>query len=255
MGGAASRVRASTTFVARDLVRNRIAATLLLIIPTVFYVLIQFTTGERPIAFQLSALGEPWVTANERPVSLLFIGMAAVSGLSAFLAFVLVQRPAAADKRLVFEGYRPGELLIAKVCVMAAVAAVVAVYVSVLLLLFFRPSRLPGVFLGFLLTSVVYGVLGMVIGALVRRELEGILVILLLVNVDAGWLQSPVFYAHAHNQTLIRWLPGHHPGQVAMLSAFTEGGLTHELLASLGVLSGGLAAAAILYWLKVRVLR
>ncbi len=249
------RVLVSAALVARDLARNRIAGALLLVIPTAFYLLIDFTTGDRDVPFQLAAAGSQLLTANERHLSLLFIGMASISGLSAFLAFTLVLRPAGADRRLVFEGYRPAELLAAKVIVLAAVATVVAVYVTALLLAFFRPERVAGVFLGFLLTSLVYGVLGMAVGAFARRELEGILVILLLVNVDAGWLQSPLFYAHAHNQQLIRILPGHHPAQVAMLSAFTRIGVTGEVSASLAYAGGGLALAGLLYWLRVRVRR
>ena len=249
------RVRVSFAMVARDLARNRVAAALLLIIPTAFYLLVYFTTGERAIQFQLSALGGAILTANERDLSILFMGMAAVSGLSAFLAFVLVLRPAAADRRLTFEGYAPGELLAAKALVMVGAAAIVALYVTLLLLLFFRPERGAGVFTGFLLTSLLYGVLGLAVGAIARKELEGILFILLLVNVDAGWLQNPVFYAHAHNQGFIRMLPGHHPGQVAMLSAFTQTGITQEVLVSLAYAAGGLALAGALYWIRVRVAR
>lgn len=252
---ATTRIRVSAALVARDLVRNRIAAVLLLVIPTVLYLLIWITMGERSVPFQLSALGDEVLTAGERDLSLLFMGMTAISGLSAFVAFVLVLRPIAADRRLTFEGYRPGELLLAKVLVMLAAIFFVALYVTVLLPLFFQPSRPAGVFSAFLLTSLVYGALGMAIGAIVRQELEGILVILLLVNVDAGWLQNPVFYGHAHNQEVIRALPGHYPGQVAMLSAFTEAGLGPEITTALGYAGVLLLAAAALYWRRVRVRR
>ena len=254
-GRGARRFAESAALVARDLARNRVAIALLLVIPTVFYLLIDLTTGDRDILFQLVATGSRMLVANERLISLLFIGMAAVSGLSAFLAFVLVLKPVGADRRLVFEGYGPLELIAAKVVVMLSVALIVTLYVTALLPLFFRPHRVGGVFLGFLLTALVYGALGLAVGAVVRRELEGILVILLLVNVDAGWLQSPVFYAHAHNQALIRLLPGHHPGQVAMLSAFTDSGVAGEVAGALVYVTVGIAVAATLYWFRVRVTR
>ncbi|CAN5909300.1 hypothetical protein BH23GEM7_BH23GEM7_21150 [soil metagenome] len=249
------RIRVSTGLVARDLVRNRVAAVMLLVIPTVLYLLIWLTMGERSVPFQLSGLGEQVLTAGERDLSMLFMGMTAISGLSAFVAFVLVLRPIAADRRLTFEGYRPGELLLAKVLVMLAATLLVALYVSVLLPLFFRPQRPGGVFGAFLLTALVYGALGMAVGAVVRQELEGILVILLLVNVDAGWLQNPVFYGHAHNQEVIRALPAHYPGQVAMLSAFTDAGVAPEITTALGYAGAVLLLAAALYWRRVRVRR
>jgi ABC-2 type transport system permease protein len=249
------RVAVSARLVACDLARNRVALALLLVIPIVFYGLVVLTTGHRDVVFQLAAAGRRLLTADELPLSLLFIGMVSISGLSAFLAFVLVLRPQATDQRLAFEGYRPVELLAAKVCVMLGVAVLVALYVTLLLPIFFRPARAIGVFLGFLATSLVYGAFGMVIGAVVRRELEGILLILLLVNIDAGWLQSPLFYAHATNQVLIRLLPGHHPAQITMLSAFTTATLTQEVAAAGAYIGAGLLTAAGLYWRRVRVHR
>lgn len=254
-GAGLRRVGVSARLVGCDLARNRVAVGMLLVIPIVFYGLVAATTGDRDIVFELAGAGRRLLTEDERHLALLFIGMVSISGLSAFLAFVLVLRPLGADRRLAFEGYRPIELLAAKVCVMFAVAVLVAVYTTALLPIFFRPPRALGVFLGFLSASFVYGTFGMVIGAVVRRELEGILLILLLVNIDAGWLQSPVFYAHARNQALIRLLPGHHPGQITMLSAFTTTSITPEVVAALGYAAGGLLVAAGLYWLRVRVHR
>lgn len=250
-----ARVRVSAALVARDLVRNRTAMAMLLVIPTVLYALIWTTMGERPVPFQLSALDGRVLTANERDLSMLFMGMTSISGLSAFIAFVLVLRPAGVDRRLTFEGYRPGELLLAKTIVLLGAALVVALYVSSLLPAFFRPNDTAGVFGAFLLTSLVYGALGMAIGSIVRQELEGIMVILLLVNVDAGWLQNPVFYGHAQNQGLIRVLPGHHPGQVAMLSAFTDAGAGESASAALAYATATLLVAAVIYWRRVRVRR
>jgi ABC-2 type transport system permease protein len=252
---AGHRVWESAALVVRDLVRNRLATALLIVIPTVLYVLIWVTMGDATVTFQLSALGDRALTAGERNLSLLFMGMTSISGLTAFLAFVLVLRPVAADQRLVFEGFRAGELLLAKILVMLAAAMAVALYVSLLLPLFFRPERPVGVLGAFVLTALVYGALGMVIGAVVRQELEGILVILLLVNLDAGWLQNPVFYGSAQHQEVIRALPGHYPGQVAMLSAFTEGGVGQEAGIALLYAGGALVIAAGLYWLRVRVSR
>jgi hypothetical protein len=247
------RIGVSAALVARDLARSRVAVALLIVVPTIFYLLIRTTTGHRPIPVQLSGLGEQILMVDERELSLLFIGMAAISGLSAFLSFVVVLRAAEVDRRLVFEGYHPAELLVAKLVVISVVALVVALYVTLLLPVFFRPSRAAGVFLGFLLTSLVYGVLGMAVGALARRELEGILLILLLVNIDAGWLQNPAFYAHAHNQQLLQLLPGHFPGQVTMLSAFTTTGIMGAVNRALAYAAVGLGAGAMLYRHRVRV--
>ena len=249
------RVVTSAGLVARDLSRNRVAAALLLLVPSVFFVVVFYTTGHRPIDFQLSALGRDILSADERDLSMLFIGMASVSGVAVFLAFILVLRPSSVDRRLTFEGFRPIELLLAKLAVVVGSSIVASLWVTTLLPLFFGPPVPPAVFAGLALTSVVYGILGMAIGALARHELEGILFVLLLVNVDAGWLQNPVFYGHAQNQGLIRLLPGHHPGQVSMLSAFTDASILVEMAWSLLYAVGLLMVAAIFYWRRVRIAR
>ncbi len=247
------RVRVSARLVALELMRNRIAVTLLLVLPTVFYLVVYATTGDRPIDFQLSATGREVLNASERDLSMLFIGMASISGVSAFLAFVLVLRPGITDRRLVFEGFHPLQLLLAKMLVVLVAALGVAFYITALLPLFFKPPRGVGVFAGFFLASLVYGGLGMAVGAVARRDLEGILFILLLVNIDAGWLQNPVFYGHAHNQGLIRILPGHHPGQVSMVSAFTGQAVLPEVASALFYAAAFFLVAGALYWRKVYV--
>jgi hypothetical protein len=249
-----ARILISARLVGRELLRNRAAVALLLVVPTVFYMLVSITSGDREIPFRLSAVGG-MLSAPERHVAVLFIGLASVSGLSAFLAFTLVFRAAEADRRLVFEGYRPAELLAAKWLVLAAASAVVSAYVTLILPLFFAPERVAAVFPGFVLTAVVYALVGMGIGAVVRRELEGILVVLLLVNIDAGWLQSPVYYASARNAHVIRMLPGHHPSQVAMAGAFSEAELRKPLVASAAYAAGLAAVVALLYRRAVTVSR
>ena len=120
----------------------------------------------------------------------------------------------------------------------------VGIYVALLMLLFFRPANWYMVSVGFILAGYVYGSYGLLVGSLVRGQLEGILLIVLLANIDAGWLQNPVYYTAAQNTELIRRLPAFYPSQVAMGSAFAEDfSVTRPLLGSLayGTLLAGLA--------------
>ena len=52
-----NRLLISASMVARELLRNRTAMSLLFVVPTILYLLIYMTTGERLIPFQLSAQG------------------------------------------------------------------------------------------------------------------------------------------------------------------------------------------------------
>ena len=66
----------------------------------------------------------------------------------------------------------------------------------------------------------------------ISGELEGILLIVLLANIDAGWLQNPLFYADAQNQIIIRFLPAFFPSQTAILASFSDYSVTWNIIAS-----------------------
>jgi hypothetical protein len=130
---------------------------------------------------------------------------------------------------------------------------IIGSYISFLLLLFFRPNHLVLVLVGFMLAGYVYGCYGLLVGALFKRELEGILFIVLLANIDAGWLQNPIYYADAQNKAIIRHLPAYFPAQVSMASAFTEHSILNPLVGSLLYGSFLLLAAMGIFWWRMRL--
>jgi len=238
----------------RELLRSRIAVTLFLIIPTLFYAVILLTTTHKEIVFRLASVSEEmFIRVSQRQEALVFIGLAAVGLLTSFLALNLTQKHADANRRLILCGYTASELLSSKFLTLAGLIVGIGVYISILLLLFFEPRRLPLVFLGFMLAGFVYGCYGLMIGAIFRRELEGILLIVLLANIDIGWLQNPIYYADAQNTFIIRHLPAYFPSQVSMTAAFSG----HSILAPLGgsLFYGGLLllAAGLVFAWKMRI--
>jgi hypothetical protein len=101
-------------------------------------------------------------------------------------------------------------------------------------LIFFRPEHFALTAVGLILVGWVYGAYGLLVGALFRRELEAVLFIALLANIDAGWLQNPIYYADAQNTEIIRALPAYFPSQVSMVAAFSDHPVTIPVLASIG---------------------
>jgi hypothetical protein len=254
--GSLRRFGTALTLTAQELARNRVAVLMLFIIPTLFYTLVAVTTRTAKIAFRLASVpGSPFVQVSERSSSLIFIGTAAVGLLTAFLALGLIQKNIESNRRLVLCGYRPVELIAAKFAVLLVVTAIIGAFVAELLPLFFAPERLVLVISGFALAGFVYGCYGLLVGAVFRRELEGVLFVSLLANIDAGWLQNPVYYAGAQNQVIIRLLPAYYPSQLSMTAAFTHHGVGRAVAGSL--LYGGtfLAAALVVHFLRMRVRR
>ena len=249
-----THLRTGWMMTTKELFRNRMAIILLFVIPTLFYALIVLTTTDRLIAFKLASISEAtFVQVSERSEALIFIGTAAVGLLTSFLALSLVQKHTEANRRLVLCGYQPSEVLVSKINVLLCVIILVGLYVSALLLFFFRPQRWALVVIGFMLAGYVYGCYGLFVGALLKRELEGILFIVLLANIDAGWLQNPIYYADAQNQQIIRCLPAYFPSQAAMVSAFTDGSVLAPIAGSVAYGSALLVAALLIYFWRMRI--
>jgi hypothetical protein len=207
----------------RELLRRRIVVLLMVLVPSVFYSIMLIITTTKPITFQLSAIEEEdYLQVPQRHEALVFIGLAAVGVLTSFLGMNLAQRDAEIHRRLVLCGYRPAEIVLARLGVLAGVVALMSGFVASFLAAFFSPGRPVLVFGGFALCGWVYGSYGLLVGALFRQELEGVLFVVLLANIDIGWLQNPIYYAHAQHQAVIRSLPGFWPSQVAMAAAFSD---------------------------------
>ncbi len=76
--------------------------------------------------------------------------------------------------------------------------------------------------------------------------------VVLLTNIDVGWLQNPIFYTEATYREVIRYLPGYFPSQVATVAAFTPASLSAPILGALGYAGGLLLLAAAMSAYKLR---
>lgn len=273
-GEPARRVATAARLLLLDLLRRRVALVLLFVVPALFDVVVFATTASRSIDVTLAALVEDesairtpesqpdWFDAkldddgsrklDERGLSLVFLGAAAVSFLACFLAYDLVHKRREVDRRLVLAGYRAHEVLLAKVAVLVAIVGALAVYEMAILRPWIAPRHAGMVVAGFFLGGLTYGCLGMLIGAAVVQELEGVFAIVLLTNVDAGWLQNPIYYAHSVRRALIRALPGYGPAQLSVVGAFSDDE-PHGALRCAALWScAALAAALLAFGLRLR---
>jgi ABC-2 type transport system permease protein len=264
----AHRVATAAWLLSKDLMRRRIALVLLFVVPALFDAVVLATTASREVEVTLGTLVEegaeirtpeskpdPFDTAldddgsrklDERQLSLVFLGTTAVSFLACFLAFNLVHKRRAVDARLVLAGFRAHEVLLAKMLVLLVLASMLAGYETAILRPWVVPRQAVRVVAGFFFGGLTYGCLGLLVGALVKQELEGIFVIVLLTNVDVGWLQNPLYYAHSQGRALIRALPGYGPAQLAVAGAFSDeqprGALARAALWAVGTLVAALLA-------------
>jgi hypothetical protein len=273
----ARKVTTAARLLLKDLLRRRLTLLLLFVVPALFDAIVLVTTGRRPIEVTLAALVEEGAAVrhpgdrpdpfdlgllddglralDQRSLSLVFLGGAAVCFLSCFLAFYLVHKRTEIDARLVLAGFRPHEVLGSKLAALGVLVLVLAAYETAIIRPYLAPRHVEIVALGFALGGLVYGCLGLLIGAISAHELEGVFLIVLLANVDVGWLQNPIYYASSDRRSLIESLPGHASTQIAMAGAFADrlpGGLASR---SLLYAAAALAAALAAFGLRIRPAR
>ncbi len=219
----ANKIIIGLSMILRMLIRRKIVIILLLIIPAFFLSIVEFTTSDRILPFQLASLDdEVFINISEKGISFIFFAVASSGFLVSFLALNLIQKNNTVNRRLVICGYHPIELLVSILLALFLVIAFISVYVGVLTDAFYTIDHLGRFILGLMLIGFVYGSYGLAIGSLLKVELEGILMIVLLVNIDVGWLQNPLFYAEAQNQIIIKFLPAYFPSQTAIITAVTD---------------------------------
>jgi len=226
-----------------DLMRNRVILLLMLLLPSVFYLIAYLTIPGKNISFQLATADqESVITVIQQDMMFVFMGLAASGAIAAFLALNLMQRNTLVNKRLILAGFRTQELVVAKLSITLLLIALVGIFISLIGLALFETKHFVAMTAGYILCGFVYGSYGLLIGSFLKRELEGILLIVLLANVDVAWLQNPIYYAASQNKMIIEWLPAFYPSQVSMTSAFTDYPV------------GGIAVAGICYALIFMVL-
>lgn len=248
------RIMTGFSMILRMLFRRRIVLILLAVIPMIFLSVVEMTTSDRILPFRLASLvGEVFVEVSEKQISLVFFAVAVAGFLVSFLALNLIQKNKDVNKRLVICGYHPIELLLSNLLSLLLMILVIGFYVGALIYSFFEIKHLPLFLTGILLTGFVYGCYGLAVGSLINGELEGILMIVLLVNIDAGWLQNPLFYAEAQNQTLIRYLPAYFPSQISIIAGFTDYDADKAVVYSLLYGFIFLAISVLIFFNKMRI--
>jgi hypothetical protein len=229
----------------RELWRNKLGLVLLLGIPALFIGVVQWTSGRLAVPIKLFYAAETVrVVLSQRSITLVFASAAVTGFLVAYYALVLYHQDFEYYRYTVFLGLRPGAFAAARFLLFLLVSAAIALLITVLLGQLMELRQPMSVFLGFLLTGVTYGAFGGIVGSLSRGFLPALLIAALLVDLDAAWLQNPVYYSWAQDSAIIRALPAFYPCQMLFASAFT---LRPNPLAALGGLAYAGSLTAVLF--------
>lgn len=214
-----SRYLTATRYALAEQVRNRTALFLLVIFVPTWDYLFRLVIPDDPVSFLFRATNA-MIRVSGLDLSLLTAGLYAITLIVGFMLFASTRKNTLFDRRLVLCGYPQSLLILAKLTALVAVAIAVSFYTSLVILAFWQPASLPLVWLGFLCSALGYGAFGLLIGSLVRGELEGFFLIIMISLIDTS-LQNPIGNPVA-NEIFLRWFPSYSPMQFVVAGAFNR---------------------------------
>ncbi|WP_248905699.1 hypothetical protein [Halocatena marina] len=163
-----------------------------------------------------------------------------ITGLLGLFQIVSAQQ---ADRRLVRTGFSPGMLLATRLATVAGFGLLVATVSFVVLYRSLSPNAPVIAFVSLALAGITYGLLGVLVGAVVPDELTGSLVLVFIADID-GFLGVGL-----KNTIAVKTLfPLHYP-QTLFESAALDGAVAVENVV------GGLVYGGVLVTLVVLVFR
>ena len=207
---------------ALELLRNKLGLILLFVIPTCFLAVVEWTSGVSPLPVKLhffQTIDE--LLLNQREISLVFMSGAIGGFLMAYYAILLFQQDFEYYRYCISMRLSALTFLVSRFSFFFTLAAAMSLFVTLIMRVLMPFENIVGVLAGFVLLGLIYGAYGGIVGLLSKDFMVAILFVALLANIDAGWLQNPVFYTTAQNTAFIRWLPAFFPCQFIFSSAFT----------------------------------
>ena len=142
-------------------------------------------------------------------------------------------------------------ILLAKGSVLAIVAAIVALYATVLLYIGWHANNLLFVWVSYFLGALIYGGFGIFLGLLLKGEIEGFFLIIMVSLMDT-LLQNPVENPVA-NKDFLKYFPSFGPTQTGVAAGFTNIIAWKDIGISLLWILGFILLSFIVFTIKTKV--
>ena len=139
------------------------------------------------------------------------------SFLTGIMGFFMMVGAREADRRLVRAGYSASQVVVLRLTAVAVMGLFAAGVSYLVLITRFAPSNYGLAFASIYMAAVTYGAVGILIGSLIKGELEGSFALLFFFVMDA-FIGSPLFGGASE---AFAFLPTHYPSEI--LSAMVTG--------------------------------
>ncbi|MEU9123602.1 ABC transporter permease [Streptomyces sp. NPDC048506] len=210
---------AATRMALIEHLRNRLALWLVVLYVPMWLLLVDLVISDAPVRFVLRATGATlWARGNQ--LSQMSGALNTVTQIAGFMMFSVTFASGAFDRRLALAGYPRVHLVTAKSCALVVVSTVVSGYAALIMTLFWHPRQPWLLAVSLFTAALTYGALGVLLGALLRGELEGMFLIIMTSIVDAG-LQNPISN-NAAGSDVERVLPTHGATQAARAAGYSS---------------------------------
>ena len=219
MTSATSRYMTAARFSVLEQLRNRTALFLLVLFVPAWFLLMRVIVPDDLTDFHLRS-NDTQLSVNGFHMTLITAGLNVLTLIVGFMFFSAARRGLPFDRRLARSGFPRPLLIAARLTALLAASVAISLFTAAVLLVFWRPGDLFAVVLGFVLASVIYGAMGMMLGVVVRGELEGFFVIIMVSMIDT-FLQNPIGNPAA-DKPMIAYFPTYGVMQFSTQGAFTS---------------------------------
>lgn len=254
-GSFSRRLLTATHYALFEQARNRFALGLLVIFVPLWYYLFGLIVPSSPLAFKFWATGT-LLEVNGQHLTYITAGLNAITLIVGFMFFASTHKGILFDRRLVLSGYPQTLLILAKLLALGLVTALISLYASLILYLFWQPGHpvsLPLIWLGFWAAALIYGSFGVLLGVLVTNELAGFFLVIMLSLIDTS-LQNPIGNPIG-NQPILREFPSFGAMQLNVAGGFTNAVPWSDLWLSLAWWAGFAALGLLIFWWRTHARR
>ncbi|MFG2178235.1 ABC transporter permease [Streptomyces abikoensis] len=199
--------------------RNRLALVLVLFYLPLWISLGHVVITSAEVRFLLRATDET-ITAPGNNLSNISGALNAVTLIVGFMMFSVTFTAGRFDHRLAMAGFPRPQLIAGKLVALLLAAVLTSAYATAVVCLYWHPRQPWLLGLALVTGALTYGGFGVMLGATLRGELAGMLLIIMTSIIDIG-LQSPIANPVADND-FIRYLPSYGAMQAAVTAGFRD---------------------------------
>ncbi|MEJ8632217.1 MULTISPECIES: ABC transporter permease [Streptomyces] len=203
-------------FALLEQLRNHLALVLIVFFVPLWLSLAFGVFAETPVPFFLRAAHRT-VTVDGNVLAQLTGAFHALALIVGFMMFLAATRSADFDHRLVMAGYPRRCLVLAKYTALVLSGAAAALYATGWVQFFWQPVRLDLLAAALFTGALIYGGVGIMLAAVLRSELAGMFLVIMVSFIDVG-LQNPIGNPAADSPVL-RFLPTYGAMQSAVSAA------------------------------------